>query len=72
MLRLVFYFVSLAFVAFGCKSSAEKTASLNGHQKFYYPDGSLYLEGTYVEIALRMEILNNISKMAMFTKKRTT
>jgi hypothetical protein len=49
MLRLVFYLVSLVFVAFGCKSAAEKTASLNGHQKFYYPDGSLYLEGTYVD-----------------------
>jgi hypothetical protein len=37
-------------VGLGCsKSSERKPSKLNGVQKFYYPDGSLYLEGFYVD-----------------------
>jgi hypothetical protein len=44
-----YFFLVWLFLA-GCKASDEKNVQrLNGLQKFYYPDGALYLEGTYVD-----------------------
>jgi antitoxin component YwqK of YwqJK toxin-antitoxin module len=49
MRRILIQVVSLSVLFFGCKSSQEKSSGLNGLQKFYYPDGKLYLEGTYID-----------------------
>lgn len=49
-MRIVYSLIVLVcFFAAGCRTSAdtESSGKLNGVHKYYYPDGSLYLEGTF-------------------------
>jgi hypothetical protein len=50
MLKNLLCFIILSALLVACAAGAKeekKSGKLNGLQKFYYPDGELYIEGTY-------------------------